>query len=141
MCSPPWLCCCFFIAQQTHLGEQAEATALSASPPCQSLLPKAEVLWYGKADLSPPASSSGTKGPGCWFPRSPDNSSEGSRHPLCPLTRFCCTPQLPQWLFLLLWGARYFQIQCRRCHHHHQYNVLEAGEEKPVFLSFDVCAQ
>lgn len=34
-----------------------------------------------------------------------DNSSVGSRHPLCPITQFCYTPQLPPWLFLPLWCA------------------------------------
>lgn len=37
------------------------------------------------------------------------------------------TPQLPQWLFLPLWGAWYVWLQCRHHNHHHQYNVLGAG--------------
>lgn len=93
LCSPPCFRWCFFISQQNHLRKPAKAAALSAFPPCWLLFPKAGVVWYGKTDPSPPASSNGKKWPGCWFLRSPQTTAQWGAGILCaPSHSFAAFP-------------------------------------------------
>lgn len=92
--------------------------------PCQSLLPKAEVLWDGETDPSPPVSFYGIKGPGCWFPRSPQRTSQWEQASSVPHHTGLLQSPAATGAFPAPLGCLGFQIQSRHCN---LYNYLEAG--------------